>query len=82
MAREKNPIDTIQITLSVTEPIRAMLEHLSKGGFFGKNAADTAGMLLREKLRDLYAQGRVPGCPASAVPPAPTQEMGGILPNF
>lgn len=82
MAREKNPIDTIQITLSVTGPIRDMLDHLSKGGFFGKNPADTAGMLLREKLRDLYAQGRVPGYYAPALPPVPTPGMGGVLPNF
>lgn len=61
MAREKNTIDTIQITLAVTEPIRDMLENLSKSGFFGKNAADTAGILLREKLRELYGHPQTPG---------------------
>jgi hypothetical protein len=70
MAREKNKIDTIQITLSVTEPIRVMLENLSVSGFYGKNAADTAGILLREKLRELAIQKGLPG--VGALPPAAT----------
>jgi hypothetical protein len=69
MAREKNTIESIQITLSVTEPIRVMLEDLSRSGFYGKNAADTAGMLLREKLRDMQiAVGTSPGISRAAVP--------------
>ena len=64
MAREKNKIESIQITLSVTEPIRIMLESLSLSGFYGKNAADTAGILLREKLRELNTQAGMPGLPA------------------
>ena len=71
MAREKNKIESIQITLSVTEPIRVMLENLSVSGFYGKNAADTAGILLREKLRDLSNQPRLPGVsPALAAGPS------------
>ncbi len=61
MAREKNKVETIQITLSVTEPVRAMLESLSLSGFYGKNAADTAGVLLKEKLRDLNTKAGMPG---------------------
>ena len=61
MAREKNKIESIQITLSVTEPTRVMLEALSSSGFYGKNAADTAAMFLREKLRDMYNQPGLPG---------------------
>lgn len=65
MAREKNKVETIQITLSVTEPIRDMLESLSSSGFFGKNAADTAALLLRERLRDIFQNG-APGFPAGS----------------
>ena len=61
MAREKNKIESIQITLSVTEPIRVMLENLSLSGFYGKNAADTASILLKEKLRELNTQAGTPG---------------------
>ncbi|MES2709312.1 MAG: hypothetical protein V4726_22130 [Verrucomicrobiota bacterium] len=68
MAREKNKIDTIQITLAVTEPIRDMLESLSTSGFFGKNAADTAAILLREKLRELYGRPQTPGFIPAASP--------------
>ena len=64
MAREKNKVESIQITLSVTEPIRVMLENLSVSGFYGKNAADTAGILLREKLRELSNQPGLPGVSA------------------
>ncbi len=65
MAREKNKIESIQITLSVTEPIREMLENLSLSGFYGKNAADTAGLLLREKLRELNTLAGMPGVGAA-----------------
>ena len=62
MAREKNKIESIQITLSVTEPIRMMLENLSHSGFYGKNPADTAAILLKEKLRELNLNaGSTPG---------------------
>lgn len=72
MAREKNKIESIQITLSVTEPIRVMLENLSLSGFYGKNAADTAGILLREKLRELTTMAGAPG-----VGPLPTMAPAG-----
>ena len=70
MAREKNNIESIQITLSVTEPIRLMLENLSQSGFYGKNPADTAAILLKEKLRELSLHagatpGISPGAPSS-----------------
>lgn len=81
MAREKNKIETIQITLSVTEQIRDMLEVLSSSGFFGKNSADTATILLRERLRDIYQNG-APGIPplmaraSAAVPANPAGSSG------
>jgi hypothetical protein len=67
MAREKNKIESIQITLSVTEPIRDMLENLALSGFYGKNAADTACILLRERLRELQDKaGSIPGISSAA----------------
>ena len=65
MAREKNKIESIQITLSVTEPVRVMLETLSLSGFYGKNAADTAALFLREKLRDMSKEPGLPGVAAA-----------------
>lgn len=56
MARPKNNVETVQITMSVTAAVRDALEHLSGTGYFGKNAADTASVLLREKIRELMQQ--------------------------
>ncbi|MAS91939.1 MAG: hypothetical protein CMO55_01985 [Verrucomicrobiales bacterium] len=60
MARPKNTTETVQITLSTTPQVKELLEELSKTGFYGKNAADTAHNLLKEKLRDLQREGHAP----------------------
>jgi len=60
MARPKNTTETVQITLSTTPQVKALLEELSKSGFYGKNAADTAHALLKEKIRDLQRDGMAP----------------------
>jgi hypothetical protein len=65
MARQKNSVDTVQITLSVTPAIRDFLDQLSQSGFYGKNSADTAAELLKLKLRELSTQ---PGMPGLAAP--------------
>ena len=61
MARPKNTTETVQITLSTTKQVKELLENLSKTGFYGKNAADTAHVLLKEKIRDLQKDGQAPG---------------------
>lgn len=60
MARPKNSTETVQITLSTTLQVKRLLEELSETGFFGKNAADTAHMLLKEKIRELQKDGQAP----------------------
>jgi hypothetical protein len=69
MARLKNNVDTVQITLSVTQTVRDFLEQLSISGFYGKNAAETAAVLLKEKLRELSTQRNMVG--VNSLPPAP-----------
>jgi len=54
MARQKNIVETVQITVSVTEAVRAQLETLTESGLFGKNAADTANIFITEKIRQLF----------------------------
>ena len=61
MARQKNSVETIQLTLSVTPAIRDFLVQLSESGFYGMNAADTAADLLKEKLRELSTRQGLPG---------------------
>lgn len=61
MARPKNTLDTVQITISTTPQVKELLEELSAMGFYGKNAADTAHALLKERLRDLMGARMIPG---------------------
>jgi len=68
MARQKNSVDTIQITLSVTPAVRDFLQDLCGSGFYGKNIAETAAELLKEKLRELSTKFGTPGLPRQAVP--------------
>ena len=42
MARAKNSVESIQITLSSTKVVKAYLELLTTEGLHGKNVAETA----------------------------------------
>ncbi len=60
MGRPKNTLETVQVTISTTAQVRDALELLTKTGFYGKNAADTAHSLLKERIRELMQQGLLP----------------------
>jgi len=60
MARPKNTLDTVQITISTTPQVKELLERLTSQGFYGKNVADTAHSLLKERVRELMEKGQVP----------------------
>ena len=60
MARPKNTLETVQITISTTPQVRELLDRLTETGLYGKNAADTAQALLKERIRDLKEKGQVP----------------------
>lgn len=60
MARPKNTLDTIQITISTTPQVRDLLDFLTEQGLYGKNTADTAHNLLKEKIRELIEKGHLP----------------------
>jgi hypothetical protein len=40
--------------------VKDLLELLSRSGLYGKNAAETAHALLKEKIRDLQRDGQAP----------------------
>lgn len=60
MPRPKNSAETIQLTLSTTPQVKLLLEELSSSGYYGKNAAETAVILLTEKIRELQMNGQAP----------------------
>ena len=60
MARPKNTLDTIQIAVSTTQQVRDLLELLTEQGLYGKNVAETAHNLVKEKLRELIERGHLP----------------------
>lgn len=59
MARAKNLVEAVQITVSTTPQIRDFLEELTGSGLYGKNVAETANVLLGERIRDLRKSGEL-----------------------
>ena len=47
----------MQLTVSVSERVRDVLEQMTQTGMFGKNAADTANMLLIDAIRKYIERG-------------------------
>ena len=63
MPRAKNSLSTEQITLSVTSNIKRYLEALTMDGMHGKNVAETAAELLKERVRELVKDGTLQKLP-------------------
>jgi hypothetical protein len=66
MARAKNTVETVQITISTTQTIRELLEQLTEEGLYGRNAAETASLLIAEKMREMRRSGEIVKDPVSA----------------
>ena len=63
MARTKNTVESVQITISTTKTVRAYLELLTAEGLNGKNVAETANVLITERIKELVRSKDLP--PAS-----------------
>lgn len=57
MARPENDVQTVDVKLSTTPQVKALLEALAKTGRFGKNASEVGEELLRAKLREVELEG-------------------------
>jgi hypothetical protein len=57
MPRQKNAISSVQLTVSVTERVREHLDRMTETGMFGKNAAETANLLLIDSIREYIEKG-------------------------
>ena len=47
----------MQLTVSVTEKVRDHLDRMTETGMFGKNAAETANLLLIDSIREYIEKG-------------------------
>ena len=59
MARAKNTVETVQITISTTQRVRELLEQLTEEGLYGRNVAETASLLIAEKMREMRRGGEI-----------------------
>ena len=59
MARAKNTVETVQITISTTQRVRELLEMLTEEGLYGRNVAETASLLIAEKMREMRRGGEI-----------------------
>ena len=57
MARQIYAISSVQLTVSVTERVREHLDRMTETGMFGKNAAETANLLLIDSIREYIEKG-------------------------
>jgi len=68
MAKSKNAIETVRITLATTPGVVAYLEKLSATHLYGKNAAETAEQIVRQEIARLLKSGELAALTASELP--------------
>ncbi len=61
MARPRNPLPTVTITLSTNPQIKAYLSELVPSGLYGNNEADAAERLLARAVEQLVRDGSLKG---------------------
>lgn len=59
MAKPRNDVGSIAITISTTQQVRQALQGLVKTGFYGKNPAEAAERLLASVLEGYVRDGRL-----------------------
>ena len=57
MARRRNSVVTVTITISTTESVQRHLKDLVSGGLFGKNPAEAAERLVARGIENLLREG-------------------------
>lgn len=68
MAKSKNAIETVRLTLATTPGVIAYLERLSQTHLYGKNAAETAEQIVRQEIARLVKSGELGSLTASELP--------------
>ena len=57
MARTKNPIRTVAVTITTTPPVAQYLEDLVDSGLYGKNRSEAAERLVANGLERMIREG-------------------------
>jgi hypothetical protein len=63
MARPLNTVGTVTLTISTSQRVKSALEALTKTGFFGKNAAETAERIVSQRIWELAQDNKIPDFP-------------------
>ncbi len=69
MAKGRNPLESVELTLSVNVQTAWYLDRLIEKGLYGNSRADAAAVLIYDHCKLLIAQGeleRAPPIPAKA----------------
>ena len=61
MARPKNTVQTVQITISTTKPVWDNLQDLVNTGLFGKSPAEAAERLIAKGIQELQKEELIAG---------------------
>ena len=59
MARSKNTLTTVQITISTNRVLRDALDKIVMTGYYGNGHAEAAERLLAEAVRNLIKEGTI-----------------------
>jgi len=57
MARPKNILETVTLTISTNKPLVMRLENLVSSGLFGKSSSEAAERLIAKGIQDLIKEG-------------------------
>jgi hypothetical protein len=68
MAKSKNAIETVRLTLATTPGVVAYLDRLSQTHLYGKNAAETAEQIVRQEIARLLKSGELAALTAIELP--------------
>jgi hypothetical protein len=61
MARSRNPLPTVAITISTNPQIKSYLSELVPSGLYGNNEAEAAERLLAKAIDSLIREGALKG---------------------
>lgn len=59
MARPKNTIEAVQVTVSIPMGLHVYMEQLLNSGLYGRTVSEAMYLIVNQKVHDLLATGRL-----------------------